>query len=159
MGLWLSARWKMRLSLLIRLRRMIYFLKGEIIYNHAPLAEALERVGSRSGGCFGTLFTEAAERIERQEGELFGKIWEEETEKLRAQDGGKLLSGEDIDGLKSLGSHLGYLDVDMQERTLLLYLEQLDDTILYLKSHLKEKCRLSVSLGIMGGMFLVIVMC
>ena len=47
----------------------------------------------------------------------------------------------------------------MQERTLLLFLEQLDDAILYLKSHQKEKCRLYASLGMMGGMFLVIVMC
>ena len=56
------------------------------------------------------------------------------------------------------GEHLGYLDVDMQERTLKLYLEQLDLTIDYLRQNQREKCRLYTSLGIMGGMFLVIVM-
>ena len=47
----------------------------------------------------------------------------------------------------------------MQERTLLLYLEQLDLSIEYLQAHRQEKCRLYTSLGVMGGIFLVIVMC
>ena len=45
----------------------------------------------------------------------------------------------------------------MQERTLGLYLEQLDISIEYLRTNQREKCRLYTSLGIMGGMFLVIV--
>ena len=48
--------------------------------------------------------------------------------------------------------------MDMQERTLGLYLEQLDISIEYLRTNQREKCRLYTSLGIMGGMFLVIVM-
>ena len=42
--------------------------------------------------------------------------------------------------------------------TLKLYLEQLDISIEYLRTNQREKCRLYTSLGIMGGMFLVIVM-
>ena len=45
LGLWLAGQWKERLRQLEKLRQMIYFLKGEITYSHAPLAEALERVG------------------------------------------------------------------------------------------------------------------
>ena len=66
---------------------------------------------------------------------------------------------EDLEQLAALGEHLGYLDLDMQERTLLLYLEQLDLSIEYLQRHRQEKCRLYTSLGVMGGIFLVIVMC
>ena len=36
-------QWRERLRLLEKLRQMIYFLKGEITYSHAPLAEGLER--------------------------------------------------------------------------------------------------------------------
>ena len=68
------------------------------------------------------------------------------------------LTEEDLEQLAGLGEHLGYLDVDMQERTLGLYLEQLDISIEYLRTNQREKCRLYTSLGIMGGMFLVIVM-
>ncbi|MGL6218963.1 MAG: stage III sporulation protein AB, partial [Lacrimispora sphenoides] len=64
----------------------------------------------------------------------------------------------DKQNLKGLGEHLGYLDMDMQERNILLYLEQLDLTIGYLRKHKQEKSRLYTSLGIMGGLFLTIVM-
>ena len=136
-GVWSAMQWRERLRLLEKLRQMIYFLKGEITYSHAPLAEGLERVGKRDPGPLGTLFTSAAEGICRQEGESLQEIWSREV---------------------GLGEHLGYLDVDMQERTLKLYLEQLDLSIDYLRTNQREKCRLYTSLGIMGGMFLVIMM-
>ena len=139
-GVWSAMQWRERLRLLEKLRQMIYFLKGEITYSHAPLAEGLERVGKRDPGPLGTLFTSAAEGICRQEGESL-----QETD-------------EDLEQLTGLGEHLGYLDVDMQERTLKLYLEQLDLSIDYLRTNQREKCRLYTSLGIMGGMFLVIMM-
>ena len=37
MGVWLAWGYKKRLSTLENLRRMIYCLKGEIVYSHAPL--------------------------------------------------------------------------------------------------------------------------
>lgn len=158
LGLWLSWQWKERLRLLERLRQMVYFLKGEITYSHAALAEALERVGRRDGGQLGVLFTEAASAISSQEGESFQEIWSSQTEVLRHTDTGRLLSPEDLEQLKALGSHLGYLDLDMQDRTLLLYLEQLEVSIQWQRDQLREKCRLYTSLGVAGGLFLVIIM-
>ena len=69
-----------------------------------------------------------------------------------------ILDPEDVRQLSGLGNHLGYLDVDMQERTLLLYLEQLELTISRLRGELKERCRLSTALGMMGSLLLVILM-
>ena len=50
MGVWLAWGYKKRLSTLENLRRMIYCLKGEIVYSHAPLEEAFERIGKREKG-------------------------------------------------------------------------------------------------------------
>ena len=47
----------------------------------------------------------------------------------------------------------------MQERTIRLYQDQLENEIAYLREHLQEKNRLYTSLGIAAGLFLVIVMC
>ncbi|MGN0372988.1 MAG: stage III sporulation protein AB [Enterocloster sp.] len=157
-GLWLSWQWKERLKLLESLRLMIYFLKGEITYSRAPLEEALERVGRRQCGALGILFEKAAERIGKKEGENFRQIWEEEVRRAFEQGLSGILTEEDEGQLSSLGESLGYLDVEMQERALLLYLEQLDLTISYLREHLREKCRLYASLGTAGGMFLVLIM-
>ena len=67
---------------------MIYCLKGEIVYSHAPLEEAFERIGKREKGVLGELFTQTAEKIGCHNGETFSKIWEqtiEEMEKERAR--------------------------------------------------------------------------
>ena len=69
-----------------------------------------------------------------------------------------VLEKEDWGEFKELGEHLGYLDVDMQERTMLLYLEQLDLSIEYLRLHSRERRRLYMSLGAAGGVFLVLIL-
>ena len=153
-GFWMAGEYRRRLEQLLQLRQMIYMLKGQILYATAPLSEALEAVGKRFEKGLSGLLTGAAGKIEQQGGETFCQIWEEEVGKIS----GMALTKQDRQYLAELGKHLGYLDRDMQERTLLLYLEQLDLTIDYLRQNQREKCRLYTSLGIMGGMFLVIVM-
>lgn len=158
-GAWASWCFKRRLELLERLRQMIYFLKGEITYSHAPLKEALERAGRRGKGSLGNLFLAVSSEIGRGQGESFGEIWEKEMEKLCSGPEGRLLKSQDIRELCRLGEHLGYLDVDMQEKMLCLYLEELDFSIGQLRGCKQERCRLYGSLGILGGLFLVIAMC
>ena len=152
LGWEMAFLWRERLNLLVALRQLIYYLKGEILYGHGTLAEALLQSGRKAGGPLGGMFERAAERMELRDGTPFPQIWRSEADKLASLP---LLSG-DWERLKALGDSLGYLDLAMQERTLLLYLEQLDESISYLKEHKREKCRLYVSLGIMGGLFLTI---
>ena len=152
LGWQMAFLWKERLELLIALRRLIYYLKGEILYGHGTLAEALLQSGRKAGGPFGEMFERAAERLEFRDGTPFSQIWRSEADKLARLP----LLSDDWERLKALGDSLGYLDLTMQERTLLLYLEQLAESIGYLKEHKREKCRLYMSLGIMGGLFLTI---
>lgn len=155
LGLCEAQKWKNRLRLMENLRRMIILLKGEILYANATLEEAFASVGQRGGGELGIFFKEVARRIGEQSGEVFFTLWKEAVSNL---DKGLDLTGKDREQLKAFGEHLGYLDSDMQERTILLYLEQLDDTIAYLKAHVREKSRLYTSLGVMGGLFLMIIL-
>ena len=156
LGWWTAGQFKGRLCQLEQLRQLIYFLKGEITYSQAPLPEALERAGERGSGPLGRLFSRTAQEILERRGDSLDEIWASQVEQTAGE--GLPLTGEDIRRLKDLGKQLGYLDVDMQERTLLLYLEQLDLEIGYLREHKREKCRLYTSLGVMGGLFLVIIM-
>lgn len=158
MGVWLAWGYKKRLSTLENLRRMIYCLKGEIVYSHAPLEEAFERIGKREKGVLGELFTQTAEKIGCHNGETFSKIWEQTIEEMEKNGKSLFLEKEDREKLLSLGGQLGYLDTQMQERTLLLYLEQLELSVSRLRGEIREKCRLSTVLGVMGSLFLVIVM-
>lgn len=158
-GVWLANRYRRQLAEAEQLRQMIFLLKGQIIYANAPLHEALEAVGKRSEGEFAALFVRAAERIARQDGEMFSAIWKQEVEQLGRESGSDFaLSKEDRQALAALGEHLGFLDREMQERNLLLYLEQLDLRIQQLREHKQERCRLYTSLGVMSGLFLAILL-
>lgn len=156
LGVCLSNQWKERLMLMEQLRKMILMLKGEILYANAPLEEAFWRVGEKGGGRLGKLFSDVSVRIASQCGEPFYTLWKEEIYKLGKET---LLLEKDKQELAVFGEHLGYLDCEMQERTIQLYLEQLGITIDYLREHQREKSRLYTTLGIMGGLFLTIVMC
>ncbi len=155
-GVWLAGCYKRRLKLLEQLRQMIFLLKGQIMYANAPLAEAFETVGSRTEGVLSSFFLQVAERAEGRQGDRFVQIWKEEVDKLAPQT---VFSREDRQSLASMGEHLGFLDREMQERNLILYLEQLDMTIDELRLHKRDRCRVYASLGVMGGMFLAILLC
>lgn len=157
-GFWLAGQYGQRLRELEQLRQMIFLLKGQILYANAPLSEAFETVGSRTEGALSDLFIRVAERIDGQQGESFSQIWQEEVSQPGKPGGGLDMSKADRQTLKSLGEHLGFLDRDMQERNLLLYLEQLDMRIQQMREHKQERCRLYTSLGIMGGLFLTILL-
>lgn len=151
-GVALASGYKERLGELEQLRQMIIMLKGQILYANAPLGEALDTIGRRSKGSLADFFCRVAKRIETQQGETFCQIWKEEAKNLEGMDKG------DKSSLMELGEHLGFMDRDMQERTLLLYLEQLEQRIENMRAHKQEKCRLYTSLGVMGGLFLVILL-
>lgn len=155
LGCYMAAQWGEHLKTMETLKKMILLLKGEIVYANSPLTEAFERTGKKAGGGLGDLFVAVAERLMRQQAEPFYTVWQEAIDHLPKE---VCLSKEDKQHLKGLGEHLGYLDMDMQERNILLYLEQLDLTIDYLRKHKQEKSRLYTTLGIMGGLFLTIVM-
>jgi stage III sporulation protein AB len=153
-GFELASGYRRRLELLVRLRQMIYLLKGQIVYANATLEEAFQAVGERSEGALGELFCAAALKIRSNPGDPFPQIWSQAVDQM---DRRLPVTTRDREALKSMAGHLGYLDRDMQERNLLLYLEELDETIQNLKEHQKEKCRLYTSLGIMSGLFLAVI--
>ena len=53
---------------------------------------------------------------------------------------------------------IGYLDLEMQQKTLALYLEELERAIEQLRREEPEKKRLCWGLGILGGLFLAVVL-
>ena len=154
-GVWMAGNYQSRLSLLEQLQKMIFLLKGQILYANAPLPEALETVGERTTGVLSEWMIQVSERLLRQQGEPFNQIWKEEVDRL---DADTALTKTDRQSLAALGEHLGFLDSEMQERNLLLYLEQLDLVIGELRSHRQERCRLYTSLGVLSGMFLAVLL-
>ncbi len=68
------------------------------------------------------------------------------------------LEAGDHKNLLALGENLGYAHKDMQERTLLFYLEETDGSIGFLKREMESRTKLYRCLGMAAGLFLMVVM-
>lgn len=161
-GFLAADRWKERLKVLLLFRQMIFYLKGQILYSNATLPEALFEVGERfADGREGTdkepglFFLRVFRRMEEEAGAPLFTIWKEEMEKFPTEFP---MDKADRQNLSALGENLGYADRDMQERTLLFYLEQTDDSIRFLKKEMETRTKLYRCLGMAAGLFLMVVM-
>ena len=56
----------------------------------------------------------------------------------------------------SAGENLGYADKKTQERTILFYLEQADDSLAFLKKEMESRTKLYRSLGMAAGLFILV---
>lgn len=145
-------RYGMELRLL---KQMVYMLRGEIKYTKTPLLEAFSSIAVRMPEPFSSFLREVAAEMEMMDGRSFGEIW-------REQIGRKLsdtrLKREDKEQLGALGESLGYLDLEMQLSTIGLYLEQLEIRIQDAQESVGAKQKLYKSLGVAGGIFLIILL-
>ena len=89
------------------------------------------------------------------DGRTFGELWRDQIQKGLA---GTKLKREDREQLGVLGESLGYLDLEMQLSSIELYLEQLEIRIRDAQESLTGKQKLYQSLGVAGGIFLVILL-
>lgn len=85
----------------------------------------------------------------------FQQVFQEEVEENLKQSA---LTAKDKGALMQMGAFLGHLDKDMQLRTMDLYLQELEQEIKATGESIPGKQKLSRSLGIMGGLFLVLLL-
>ena len=148
-GFLMAGEWEARVKILLLFRQMMVYLKSRILYSNETLPEALKEVGTRfadekSGmeAEAGLFFLRVEKRMEEERGKSFSEIWKEELDRLQA--------------LRSLGENLGYADKTTQERTILFYLEQADDSLVFLKKETESRTKLYRSLGMAAGLFILV---
>lgn len=154
-GLAFADYQKKRLRAIRILKKAVITLRGQILYANAPIGEALKETGERMPDPVRFFFLAVAERLEEGEGSSLREIWKEELGKIQEE---WALEKQDLSDFEQFGSELGYLDLSMQEKTLNLYLERLEWTEKTFQSSLDGKVRLCASLGVLSGIFLVIVL-
>ena len=155
MGLYFSAVLKSRIDELKELKKIILLLRGNIRYTNTPLPEAMESISKRYDGCYSTFLSIVTEQLQNLSGATLADIWRTAADKGLK---GFSLSKLDKESLLNFGSNLGYLDKDMQLGTIDLYIAQLETEIEEASRTAKEKSYLYKSLGILGGIFISIIM-
>ena len=150
-----ADKWRSHRKNLEELRKMTLLLRSQILYARGTLEEALEQVGKKSDGPVAQIFKETAEQLRCQDGRSFYEIWQRSVERHWKE---LLLTTEECREWKEFGRHLGFMDLEMQEKNMELYLEQLELSVRFYREQEREQQKLSISLGIMGGLFLTVLL-
>ena len=146
-GLLYSAELKEYLDKLLYIRHVIYLIQGEMEYTNAPLSEVFGKISR---------WMKAMEReVETRSQRGFTKIWNQSIDKYLGEL--HLKSTHSIQ-LKELGTFLGQLDKETFQSTMQMYLNRLELEIEKVREGMASKRRISSWLGVMGGIFLVVIL-
>ena len=133
--------------------QLLLCLKGEIRCGNSSLPDAFRDTAHRCGGVYQKFLEKAADDMEKNTRRNAARIIRESAQKYLAQE---CLSGEELERISALGEKLGYLDREMQLRQLELYETEFQQMIRKLQKIIPDKLKIYRSLGIMGGMMLII---
>lgn len=152
-GFLLSGRLKERIEELKTIKKLLVLLRGEIRYNHATLTESFQIIAGRMDSIYEMFLLRVSEDLKAMDGQTLAQIWEHNVRDCFRESA---MSREDKDRLISLGSQLGYLDIEMQLNTIELYLEQLQEEISSAQETLKRNGKLYQTMGVIAGIFVVL---
>lgn len=152
-GLAMSRQVDIRYRELKNLQRMTALLAGEISYGNTPLPEALHKIGGRLEGPLSGFLHRLSHTLLESPHEPLSSLFAYEVHNSLKQSH---LKEKDKEELAALGSFLGYLDKDMQLKALEMYQMELEREIEDTCQTMSGKKKLYCSVGIMGGLFLVI---
>lgn len=155
LGILESLRLKKRIEHLRVLIRLASFLEGEISFARTTLPEALRSVGGRLSPPFSGFLMELARQMETSPGRSFGELLRQS---VLTNLKGTELCREDLEEFCGAAVDLGYLDGKMQVHILEAYRKEQERKVLRLMEELPAKQKLFQSLGILGGIFLVILL-
>ena len=104
---------------------------------------------------FKTASGSGVKQLETHSEESFAKIWQQTADQKLKQ---VIYEPKFYEILKNMGETIGYLDQQMQEKTILLTIEQLDDQIFLMKDQVVKNCKMYRSLGISLSVLIVIIL-
>lgn len=155
MGIAFQNDMKDRIWMLQEFSRGILLLKQEITYLKFPLAEAVRHAGQRMERPVKDFFFEMGNRLEELEEASFAVVWEDMIKKCLF---GTALKKEDLELICQLGQQLGQMECGEAEKVFMVYEQRLELALAGARETYKEKAQLYRRLGIMGGIFLVILL-
>lgn len=155
LGLSKAAEYRHKIDSLSELERMTEYFRGEILFHSAAVSEACRDIAGQVCVPLASFLRHVSERIEDRGGEDLRTIWEKEGASVM-----RIFSFDEKEREEfiRLGEKLGYLNRDMQEKTLDRYQAFLRKKREGLEEEQKERTKLYRTLGILGGLFLIILL-
>lgn len=136
-----------------QLLRLGTILKGEIEYRHATLPEAMAQAAAKLKDPYKRFAEDISGEMKEYPGILLTEIFEKSMKKHLEQS---RLDKEDRQNLCELGGRLGYLDRQMQIQNLEWFCRETQQELRELQATMPARKKVYQSLGIMGGLFLAV---
>ncbi len=150
-----AAKEQKKLEQGISLKRMLYLLQGEIRYGFTPLPEAIAIIAGKTTKEIQPFLLEVSKQLESYSEESFASVWQKTLdEKLRPQ----IMEEKFLEPILSMGETIGYLDKEMQEKTINFAIEQVEDEIFQMKDQVIKNCKMYRSLGLSFSLLIVIIL-
>lgn len=144
-----SRELQYHLEQLEEIKKLFYLLRSEIQYTRAPFAEVFEKISNKTKAPYAEWLLGLCSRLKQKESGSFWNMWIISIAEDLKNSG---LKEDEIQELKNLGKNLEYTE------SLDLYLEQLEYHIKHTRESYRSKRKLCQSMGIMGGIFLIILL-
>lgn len=136
-------------------QQLIYMLQSEIKYSRAYLGEAFLHIREWAKEPYRSWLGTMSRQMECKDQGLFSLIWERGISQYLGET---KLPDEELRRLAELGGKLGTADMEMQLKTLELYQEQVALALSEKREGMRTKIRLCHCLGVMGGIFLTVLL-
>jgi len=155
LGFYLAAQEGFRLQNLQEFKKALLILSSEIEHMRSPLAIACTNIAKRIKEPISDIFSDFSNLLTQNEGETAYQLW------LQASQGHKKhthLASEDWSAIESFGKTLGYLDMQMQQSAITCTIEYINEKTISLQTLSEKNKRMFRSLGIIGGLLMVVVL-
>lgn len=137
------------------IRRMMRLLQSEVSHRNLSLTEAFAAVSDRLPGVFGNFMTGVCDEWHRRAGTTLAVIWREKTYACLSDEA---MKKNELSTLAEFGEQLGFQEREMQLTMLELYERQLQEDIARMTVKARETGRIYRLLGVMGGVFAIIIL-
>ena len=135
------------------MKTALFLLLGELEYRQLPLPEALEVIGNRHGGRLAAFFRVLSEEMKKKEGFTMQELWKRVAVPALKESP---LSKEQKEEFSELGLYFMESDKETRRSSLEFYLNRLEEDIIKLRENGADKAYLCRTLGMFGGIFLLI---
>ena len=131
------------------IEKLFCMLKSELNYTRAPFEEVFFKMSQKINEPYKEWLLNLSESLKKKTRGNFYEIWKISIVENFKQS---TLKQDEIEDIKSLGKNLDYID------SISLYLDQLEYKIQHTREEYRLKRKLCQSMGIIGGLFLVILL-
>ncbi len=152
-GSLLAGQVKEREQWLKEIKIVLFLLEGELEYHQMPFPEALQLVGERHGGSLQQFLCSLGEELKKKEGTCLQEIWKKHSKQFFKNTA---LTKEQKEEFEQLGSYFMEADRVARKKAIDFYLSRLEEEIVQLRETGSDKAYLYRMLGMLGGMFLLI---